>query len=192
VIPALLLVLSTAFIGACASPTVDTISPEIPRNKAGEVLPVIVELNDYRGRPSTIVFILTNPAGTERLRRLKGRLPVTQKQVTDERMGKLIAFMRYQGFFDHARPAGNPPAQLPAGVRRTVSAWIGDGAMKRMLDVRGMAKKGRRDEVLAISEISSAIINVSNQTLTLKIDPGGRSAEDFLRQPGLKRGGGNR
>jgi hypothetical protein len=64
--------------------------------------------------------------------------------------------------------------------------------MKRMLDFRGMAEQGRRDEVLAVSEISAAIINVSNQTLSLKIDPHGRTADDFLQQPGLKRGGGTR
>jgi len=191
-IPALLLVLATAFIGACASPTVDSISPEIPRNQAGDVEPVIVELKDFRVQPNAAVFMLTNPAGTERLRKRKGRLPVTQKQITDELMGKLVAFMRYHGFFDYAHPAGNPPAALPAKIRRTVSAWIGGGLMKRMLDVRGMAEEGRRDEVLAISEISAAIINISNRTLSLKIDPGGRSAEEFLRQPGLKRGGGTR
>jgi len=64
--------------------------------------------------------------------------------------------------------------------------------MKRMLDIRGMAEQGRRDEVLAVSEISAAIINISNQTLSLKIDASRRTAEDFLRQPGLKRGGGTR
>ena len=192
-VPALFLILTAVWLGACASPTVDTISPEIPRAASGEILPVIVELRDFRVQPKAAVFMLTNPAGTERLReRLRGRLPVTQKQITDEVMGKLVAYMRHQGFFDYARPAGNPPAALPKEVRRTVSAWIGEGMMKRMLDVRGMAEQGRRDEVLAVSEISAAIINVSNRTLALKIDPHRRSADDFLQQPGLKRGGGTR
>ena len=184
-----LAVVGIPLLGGCASRTVDDFSPEIPLDPAGQPLPVIVELTDYRMQPAT-VFILTNHGGTERLRRsYRGKLPVHQKQVSDEdRMGQLLAYMRDHGFFEYARPAGQPPAVLPSGARRTLSVWIGDRPMVRMIDVRGMGTAGRQDEVQAMTHLSRAIQDVSNTTLSLKIDlRGPRNAEDFLNQPALRR-----
>jgi len=153
---------------------------------------VVIVLEDFRLDPPA-EFILTNPAGTERLRRSQGgRLPLAQKELAVTRMGQLLAYLRHYGFDDYARPAGDPPAALPSGSRRVLSVWIGSRPMRRMIDVRGMGTAGREAEVQAVSEMSRAIQEASNTTLSLKIDPKGRTAEELLRQPGLQRGGGTR
>lgn len=174
--------------GACASSSLDDMSPEIRRDASGKIEPAVVQLKDYRARPP-IVFLLSNKPGTQLVARLnRGQLPVTHKEILDERMGQLVAYMRYQGFFDHAQRVGNRPPSMPTTIRRALTLWTGEQDVSQTLDWSGMADVGRRNEVLIMSEISKAIRHISNQTPSLKVDPTGRSAQDFLNQPGLRHG----
>lgn len=178
-------------LGACASRSLDDMSPEIRRDAADQPEPAVVELRDLRSKSAApIVFLLANKSGNQLVARMYGgRLPSMHKEISSDRMGQLVAYMRYQGFFDHARQVADSRAALPQAVRRTLTLWTGEREILQMLDVRGMADAGRRDEVVAVSEISKAIRHISNQTLSLKVDPTGRSAQDFYNQPGLQRDG---
>jgi len=177
-------------LGACSARDIDDFPAEIPREATGAPAAVLVELWDFRTSPET-QFLLANPAGTERLRRERqGNLPMAHKQLDDERMGQLLACLSGLGFDDYARPSGHPPAALPAGTRRVLSVRVGSPPMRRMIDVRGMGAAGHQAEVAAMSEMSRVIQQVSNETLSLRIDAERRSAEDLLRQPGLRRSPG--
>ena len=169
----------------CASGTMVDYSPEIPLDATGQPLAVTMELKDYQRNQ---VFVLSNASNRKvaALQR-RGKLPGYHKILSDETVGRLLAFMRSRGFFEYARPTGNPPARLPDNLRRTLALYREGRPMIRMIDARGQGKVGRRDEVVAIVEIKREILRAFDTTWAFRVDPKGRSGEDFLNQPGLKR-----
>jgi len=160
-------------------------SPEVPVDANGRPLAVTVELKDFQRNQ---VFVLSNTSNRKvaDLQR-RGKLPGYHKLLPDETVGRLLAFMRSRGFFEYARPAGNPPAQLPANLRRTLALYREGRPLLRMIDARNFGVVGRRDEVVAIVEIKREILRAFDTTWAFRVDPKGRTGEDFLKQPGLNR-----
>ena len=181
-------VVVAVFHGGCSS-SYEDLTPELHVDGAGKALGVTLDLVDYRHSPP-LHTTLSNASNQRAQKALRaGRLPVTHKIIKDEEMGRLIAFIRDQGFFDYASAVGNLSTAVPTSTRRTLNLQREGKQPLRMIELRGMGTPaaGRREEVVAISEMNKAIRQIANATLSLRVDRSGRTIKDLTNQPGLKR-----
>lgn len=178
---------STTLVG-CGSSSYESLSPEVETATDGRVLGVTLDLVDFRNSPP-LHTTLSNTANRQADAALQaGKLPVTHKIIQNDEMGRLIAFIRDRGFFEYAAPVGNTSTAIPQNTRRVLTLTRENGPTLRMIEVKGMGteKAGRRDEVVAMSDMNKALRHISNGTPAFRVDRSGRTIRDLVNQPGLK------